>query len=126
MTHWLVDAMNVIGSRPDGWWRDRDGAVRRLVAKLVVHCDRAGDLVTVVVDGRRVGDLPTSDAVDVIFAGGGPGAADDEIVRLLVGPGGLHDVDRVVTSDRGLVERLPAEGPAVEPAGRFSDLVDPQ
>ncbi len=29
--HWFIDAMNVIGSRPDGWWRDREGAVRRLV-----------------------------------------------------------------------------------------------
>ena len=28
---WYVDAMNVIGSRPDGWWRDREGAIRRLV-----------------------------------------------------------------------------------------------
>ena len=28
---WFIDAMNVIGSRPDGWWRDREGAVRRLV-----------------------------------------------------------------------------------------------
>jgi len=26
----VVDAANVIGSRPDGWWRDRAGAVRRL------------------------------------------------------------------------------------------------
>ena len=31
---WVVDASNVIGSRPDGWWRDRAGAARRLVAAL--------------------------------------------------------------------------------------------
>src|SRR4051794_7041159 len=31
---YLVDGMNVIGSRPDGWWRDRGGAMRRLVADL--------------------------------------------------------------------------------------------
>ena len=30
----VVDAMNVIGTRPDGWWRDRDGAARRLIAAL--------------------------------------------------------------------------------------------
>jgi hypothetical protein len=28
---WLVDGMNVIGTRPDGWWRDRDAAMLRLV-----------------------------------------------------------------------------------------------
>ena len=34
MTRWIVDGMNVIGSRPDGWWRDRRGAMRRLVEEL--------------------------------------------------------------------------------------------
>ncbi|HWG72643.1 MAG TPA: hypothetical protein VG184_01170 [Acidimicrobiales bacterium] len=24
----IVDPMNVVGARPDGWWRERDAAVR--------------------------------------------------------------------------------------------------
>jgi selenocysteine lyase/cysteine desulfurase len=34
MTTLLVDAANVVGSRPDGWWRDRAGATARLLARL--------------------------------------------------------------------------------------------
>ena len=34
MTRWLVDGMNVIGSRPTGWWRDRPRAMRELVKDL--------------------------------------------------------------------------------------------
>jgi hypothetical protein len=32
--HRVVDAMNVIGSRPDGWWRDRGRATRRLIDQI--------------------------------------------------------------------------------------------
>ena len=48
----LVDGNNVIGSRPDGWWRDRPGAARRLVAELQALAARTGDHITVVFDGR--------------------------------------------------------------------------
>ena len=60
---WLVDASNVIGSRPDGWWRDREGAARRLIADLERFAETAGEPVTVVLDAgppqlaRRVGAL---------------------------------------------------------------------
>ena len=50
--------MNVIGSRPDGWWRDRDGAVRRLVARLQRLAATGGSPITVVADGRPLADLP--------------------------------------------------------------------
>jgi len=43
-THVVVDAANVVGSRPDGWWRDRAGAARRL----------AGELVATLVDNPRL------------------------------------------------------------------------
>src|SRR5687767_12798495 len=48
---YLVDGMNVIGSRPDGWWRDLDGAVVRLARCLAAW--RAAEEVeaTVVYDG---------------------------------------------------------------------------
>lgn len=100
----LVDGMNVIGSRPDGWWRDRDAAVRRLVDGLQRLHTSAGDRVTVVFDGRPVPDLPEGDhaGVTVCYARRrGPNAADDRILELLAAsddPGACT----VVTSDRDL------------------------
>ena len=49
---YLVDGMNVIGSRPDGWWRDLDAAVLRLARELAAWQAAGGDDVTVVFDGR--------------------------------------------------------------------------
>lgn len=82
----LVDGMNVIGSRPDGWWRDRDAAVRRLVERLQRLHAAAGDRVTVVLDGRPVPGLPEGvhAGVTVRYARrAGPDAADERILELL-------------------------------------------
>lgn len=122
---WLVDGMNVVGSRPDGWWRDRDGAVRALCGQLAAFAERGGESVTVVFDGRPV-ELPEEAAgrIEVAFAErAGPNAADDEIVqRVEVAdqPGGM----RVVTSDAQLAERVRAAGAAVEGAGAFRRRLD--
>ena len=51
---WIVDGMNVIGTRPDGWWRDRDGVVRRLAGRLAAYSLETGEAVTIVFDGRPV------------------------------------------------------------------------
>ena len=48
----IVDGMNVIGSRADGWWRDRPGAMRALVELLVAWASADGEALTVVFDGR--------------------------------------------------------------------------
>src|SRR5437660_1180627 len=45
---WIVDAMNVIGTRPDGWWKDRHAAMARLVDQLERWTAATGDDVTVV------------------------------------------------------------------------------
>ena len=105
----IVDAMNVIGSRPTGWWRDRDGAVRRLVARLQKLSDRP---VTVVVDGRPLADLPEGEhqGVRVIYASRpGRDAADDRIVELLDAEQDAPAFE-VVTSDRALAERVRSRG----------------
>src|SRR3954466_11163390 len=52
LVRWMVDGMNVIGSRPDGWWRDRDGAMARLVDLLERFASRTGDDVTVVFERK--------------------------------------------------------------------------
>lgn len=108
MTRVIVDGMNVIGSRPDGWWRDRDGAARRLLARLQQLVRADGDDVTLVLDGRPLSDVPEGvhDGVWVRYARrGGRNAADDRIVELV---GELEDPSgvTVVTSDRTLQSRV--------------------
>ena len=110
---WLVDGMNVIGSRPDGWWRDRRGAMRRLVAEL----EQLDDEVTVVLDGKAF-DL-TSNRVEVVFASrSGRNAADDDVAARVAAdpdPGSIT----VVTSDSELERRVREHGANVEGAGAF-------
>jgi uncharacterized protein YaiI (UPF0178 family) len=111
----IVDGMNVIGSRPDGWWRDRRGAMRRLVESVARVDDY--DPVVVVLDGKPF-DLD-SEAVDVRFASRrGPNAADDDIAAM-AGEG-----DTVVTSDADLERRVRAKGAGVIGAGAFRRRLD--
>ena len=120
--HLLVDGMNVIGSRPDGWWRDRDGAARALVERLRRLTDVSDDDVTVVFDGRPIDDLPEGhhDGVHVLYAARrGRDAADDRIVDL-VRDAARPDVLHVVTSDRALRRRVREFGAAL---GRVSELL---
>ena len=82
--HWFIDASNVIGSVPDGWWRDREGAARRLIADIRAWAD---DDVTVVLDAGPDDLLGTRDGVTVVRASRqGRDAADDEIVQARRGP----------------------------------------
>jgi predicted RNA-binding protein with PIN domain len=104
----VVDGMNVIGSRPDGWWRDRDGAVRKLLTRLQELASTTGDDTTLVLDGRPLTDVPEGDhgGVHVRYATrGGRNAADDRIVEL-VGADADPASITVVTSDRELAQRL--------------------
>ena len=122
----VVDGMNVIGSRPDGWWRDRDGAVRRLLARLQALARRDGEPVLLVLDGRPLRDVPEGehDGVDVRYATRrGPNAADDRIVEL-VGVHGDPAVLTVVTSDRALRRRVEELGAAVMGAGSLLQRLD--
>lgn len=105
MSGWLVvDAMNVVGSRPDGWWHDRPGAVRDLVARIRDAASRLDAArITVVADGHGTDEDAGDDGVTLRWAGGGPDAADDQIVAL------LREADEpatVVTADRRLRDRV--------------------
>ena len=115
----VVDAANVVGSRPDGWWRDRPGAATRLLDRLsrvvgVTVADPAGLPVRVV-------------RVDVVLEGQARVAVDPGVPGLAVHHA-AHDGDSevvvraraaaprvlVVTADRGLRARLgdvPVAGP---------------
>jgi len=118
VTRWMVDASNVIGSKPDGWWRDREGATRRLLDGLREFAG-GGEEVTVVLDAGRPEWEGREGALEVAIAPRpGRDAADDEIVRRLAAdpdPGSL----RVVTSDATLARRAREHGAAVEGAGTF-------
>ena len=50
----IVDAMNVRGCVPDGWWRDKPGALRRVVEAIAAHDWTDDEWVVVIADGRSV------------------------------------------------------------------------
>jgi uncharacterized protein YaiI (UPF0178 family) len=115
---WFIDGMNVIGTRPDGWWRDRDAAMLRLVDLLERWAAADGEDVTVVFE-RPPRPPIRSTVIEVAHAPRPkPNAADDEIVRRLREHGDRADVV-VVTSDRWLADRATAEGATVVGAESF-------
>jgi uncharacterized protein YaiI (UPF0178 family) len=120
---WMVDAMNVIGTRPDGWWRDRHAAMVRLVENLERWAASTGEDVTVVFE-RPPSPPIESEAIEIASAPrAGPNAADREIIRRLredTEPDGI----RVVTSDHALADQVRALGAAVEPAEPFRRQID--
>lgn len=126
----VVDAANVVGSVPDGWWRDRPGAASRLLTRLATLATTgvpAGALElpghtwftdwAVVLEGqaRAAVDVP---GLQVVRADAG---GDDRIVHEaeLLRAGGRPVT--AVTSDRGLTERLERLGATVRPAGWLLD-----
>ena len=122
-SRWLVDGMNVIGSRPDGWWRHRERAMRELAARLAELAAARGEALEVVFDGRAPKRAFEAPGIEVTFAPGGRNAADDRIVAIVA-----EDPDpstlSVVTSDRALVNRVQARGAGVEPSGAFRRRLD--
>ena len=121
--HWLVDGMNVIGTRPDAWWKDRDAAMLALVDRLERWAAADGEQVTVVFE-RPPRPPIRSTVIDVRHAPRPKrDAADDEIIRMLAGEENPSEV-RVVTSDRWLADRAWAVGASVEGAQSFRNRLD--
>jgi predicted RNA-binding protein with PIN domain len=119
---WLVDGMNVVGSRPDGWWRDREAAMRRLAESLAAFAAETGEPPTVVFDGRPF-DLSAPPAKVVFASTRGPNAADHDIAALAETDADPQSL-RVVTSDRELARRVEAAGAEVVGAGPFRKRLD--
>lgn len=122
----VVDAANVVGSVPDGWWKDRPGAASRLLAQVSALAEggvsaslldlpfaRWWPRWTVVLEGeaRAAADVAGTGALDVVRA---PASGDDAIVesaRAAVQAGAGPVV--VVTADRELRDRVEALGAIV-------------
>lgn len=130
---WLVDGNNLMGSRPDGWWRDRRRAASQLVIALGRYRSRTGDAITVVFDGPEDEETLAAGApvqVSVRFAPGGPNAADDEIFRTVcdqteaMGRSCVPPALTVVTSDAVLAARVRGAGASVMGSGRFRSAIE--
>jgi predicted RNA-binding protein with PIN domain len=119
----IVDGMNVVGSRPDGWWRDRPRAWRELRRDLEEYARNNDADVLLVLDGKRPAGWREDDLVETAFAPGGRDSADDAIVaRVKADP----DPDSlcVVTSDRDLAARVEELGAGTRGASVFRAELD--
>ena len=124
----VVDVANVMGSRPDGWWKDRAGAATRLLAGLPVLAGRAVDgpdgdsllieRIIAVVEGAAK-DATDPDGIDVVRA---PRDGDSAIVEAALGADVAGARVLVVTADRGLRARL-ADGVLVTGPGWLNSLL---
>ncbi|MFD9425347.1 MULTISPECIES: NTP pyrophosphohydrolase [unclassified Streptomyces] len=106
----IVDAANVVGSVPDGWWRDRRGAAERLRDSLVPYAGAGlpghpGPVeLVLVVEGAARG----VEAVPGVRVEAADGSGDDRIAELVAAAGSRPCV--VVTADRGLRQRVEPYG----------------
>jgi predicted RNA-binding protein with PIN domain len=120
---WLIDGMNVIGTRPDGWWRDRHGAMSKLVASIEQWALRSGEQVTVVFEQPPRPPI-LSAVIEVAYA---PAAkrdsADQEIARRLAAHPDPASV-RVVTSDARLAQAARRIGASVQASRPFRALIE--
>jgi 8-oxo-dGTP diphosphatase len=130
----IVDAANVMGSRPDGWWRDRAGAAARLHGQLAGLAGRGlsavpvepalpalsrwyPDFVLVTEGAARRAELPPARRVRAVLA---PGSGDDAIVAQAAALPGRR---LVVTADRELRRRCQAAGASVTGPGWLLGLL---
>jgi predicted RNA-binding protein with PIN domain len=121
---WIVDAMNVIGSRPDGWWKNRRGAILRLIDQLERWTPTQEHPVTMVLE-RPMSPPIDSSVIKIAHAPwAAANSADDEIVRLVQADHAPQELT-VVTSDSVLAERVRSAGASVYPAAKFRTLIDP-
>jgi hypothetical protein len=118
----LVDAANVIGSRPTGWWRDRAGAARIFVGQVraAVASGRIAAPVFVVLEGEARQGVPTGvvDGVTILHA---PGSGDDTLVSTVANQA---DEVTLVTADRELRRRAQALGASVVGPGWLLTLLE--
>ena len=118
----LIDAANVIGSRPNGWWRDRPGAARAFVERVraSARSGRLADPVVVVLEGKaRSGVEPgVAEGVTVLHA---PGSGDDTLLAVTAEANGPVTL---VSADRALCQRAETLGAEIARPGWLLRLLD--
>ena len=119
----IVDGANVVGSRPDGWWRDRAGAARRLHEQLLSAVLPYEEIVLILEGKARQGIPAGQDGrLRTVHA---PGSGDDAIVEAVIAEveiGDGRDVT-VATADRVLRDRVTAAGAkSVSPSSLLDQL----
>lgn len=116
----LLDTANVLGSRPNGWWRDRSGATGELLTSLAAVLPRTVELpgggfgwltrIEAVLEGAARAAQFEDARVPLIHASG---SGDDELAHR------AHQgstLTALVTADRGLQQRLPADVHVLTPS----------
>ncbi len=122
--HWVIDGNNVMGSRADGWWNDRVGSSARLAQEIAVWTRGHEDAAVLVFDCRPTGEISVAAggnlAVEFAHRVKKDGADDRivEIVEDLFAQSANSPEIITVTSDKGLINRLPP-GVQVVSSGRF-------
>jgi predicted RNA-binding protein with PIN domain len=121
----IVDGMNVIGSRPDGWWRDREAAMRKLVVALERYARARDDQVAVVFDGPPLPHVPGGGRhLEVEFSPDSRPNAADNVIAARVAADPDPATLTVVTSDAELSRRVREHGASVIGARSFRSRLD--
>jgi len=122
----LIDAANVVGSRPTGWWKDRAGAARTFVDRLRAAATdgRVPTPVVVVLEGaaRKGVEEGTADGVEVVHA---RGEGDDTLAALATALAGSGQVVKLVSADRELGRRARQAGADVVGPTWLLDRLEP-
>jgi hypothetical protein len=118
----LIDAANVVGSRPNGWWRDRPRAAREFVGRVgaAVGAGRLAEPVVVVLEGaaRRGVEAGVADGVTILHASG---SGDDTLLAVTADAEGQVTL---VSADRALCRQAEDLGAVVARPGWLIDLLD--
>ncbi len=119
----IVDGANVMGSRPDGWWRDRAAAARRLQEQLLAAA-LPYDEIVLILEGKARQGIPAGQdgRLRTVHA---PGSGDDAIVQAVIAEVEIGDGREVTvaTADRVLRDRVKAAGArSVSPSSLLDQL----
>ena len=117
----IIDGNNVLGARPDGWWRDRVGASRRLAARIARLAGTSPEEWTVVFDGRPPVPPIRHAELRILHGGSARRNSADRCILGLARRAADPGVLLVYTSDRELRSHLQDLGVAVRGARALLD-----